>query len=86
MKKIGVEVDIPSGRIQSGHGEGPCLVLLALAKRALKAKRLTFHRPRFPDEGGELEGEIIGGDEEVEIADEAIESADEDYEAPFADL
>jgi len=71
--------------LKSGHGEGPCLVLQALSKRALQARRITFHRPVFPDEGGELEGEIIEGEEEPDIIDEAIQSADDDDDV-FAEM
>ena len=51
MKKLGIELDFAPGKLKAGHGEGPCLVLYALAKRALKSKNVTFHRPVFPDEG-----------------------------------
>lgn len=82
MKKLGIDLDFPPGKLRGGHGEGPCLVLLALAKKALQAKKFKFGKPVFPKET-EMEGEVIEEDEEGEIADEAI--PEEEEEAVFAE-
>lgn len=51
MRKLGVDLDFPPGKLRAGHGEGPCLVLLALAKKALEAQKFRYKTPKFPDEG-----------------------------------
>ncbi|CAG9321426.1 unnamed protein product [Blepharisma stoltei] len=83
MKKLGIDLDFPPGKLRGGHGEGPCLVLLALAKKALQAKKFKFGKPIFPKEN-EMEGEVIEDDEEGEIVDEAIQ--EEEEEAVFAEV
>jgi len=83
MKKLGVEIDFPPNKLRTGYGEGPCLVLLSLARKALQAKKFKFRKPVFPEEG-EMEGEVIEDDEEGEIEDEVVESEGE--EAAFAEV
>ena len=48
LKKIGIEIDYPPNKLRQGFGEGPCMVLLRLAKKGLEAKRFKFRKPVFP--------------------------------------
>ena len=84
LQKIGIQLNFPPNKLRAGHGEGPCLVLLSLAKAALKAKRFKFKKPVFPQDG-ELQGEEIldDDDDDAEIIDEAIDS--DEGEAAFAE-
>ena len=83
LTKLGVELAYPPTKIRAGFGEAPCMIILALAKKALQAKRFKFGRPLFPKEQ-EIQGEVIGGDEE-ELEDNVIE--EEDFEeAVFTEI
>lgn len=82
MKKIGLEVDIPSTKLKSGAGARICQVLNLLADKALEKSKFTFQLPRFKDQGGGGAGEELeiddDGDNNLDMAENIIDIVEDD--------
>lgn len=50
LKKLGIEMNMPPGKLKNGHGEEVCAVLLALTQLSLKNK-FKFRKPVIKDDG-----------------------------------
>jgi intraflagellar transport protein 57 len=83
LSKLGIQIDVPPQKIRAGFGEAPCMILSALAKRALQAKKVKFSKPVFPKDQ-EIQGEVIPADDE-DVEEGAIEE-DDFEEAVFAEV
>lgn len=70
-------------KLKQGYGDAACQVLIALAKNALKVKRFAYRRPQFEAEGGEMEGEVVEGEDESDVL--MMNSPDSDTEGPISD-
>lgn len=82
MKKIGLEVDIPSTKLKTGAGARICQVLNLLAEKALDKNKFTFQLPRFRDQGNAGGGEELeiddDGDNNLDMAENIIDIVDDD--------
>lgn len=82
MKKIGLEVDIPSTKLKTGAGSKICQVLNLLADKALEKSKFTFQMPRFKDQGGGAGGEELeiddDGDNNMDMAENILDIVDDE--------
>jgi len=74
LKKLGIEMNMPPGKLKNGHGEEVCAVLLALTQLSLKNK-FKFRKPVIKEDGQGLDDEAdeVDGDDldgRADMADE----------------
>lgn len=81
---MGLELDVAPTKLKQGTGEAQCQVLVALARNALKVKRFTYRRPQFEVEGGEMEGEVVEGEDDSDVL--MMNTPDSDSEGPVAEV
>jgi hypothetical protein len=78
---LGIQLDMPPGKLKTGHGDGVCSVLTKLCQVSLTNK-FKFKKPIIKEEGGALdeEGDDMGDDMEggADIADMANQDISED--------
>ena len=83
LKRLGLDLNVAPTKLKQGYGEGPCQVLIALGRNALKVKRFAYRRPQFEAEGGEMEGEVVDGEEESDVL--MMNAPDSDSEGPISE-